>query len=123
MEGNGEFACKPGSVVDSHSSRIHVTMNLKRPTRIQRGPRLWIPIWSCSERGLPSPRLLPAARPTVSHLISDSVVTDTLIFGPNHDFVPKFVPKFVPRNQHKEPPQAALRVRTRRDWKAVRGVW
>jgi len=37
-------------------------MNLKQPTRIQRGPRLWIPIWSCSEWGFPSPRLLPAAR-------------------------------------------------------------
>ena len=52
---NVESACKPGSVEDSHSSRSRVTAQLKRPTRIQRGPRLWIPIWSCSERGLPSP--------------------------------------------------------------------
>ncbi len=55
-------ACKPGSVEDNHSSGTCVTASLKRPTRIQRGPRQWIPIWSCSERGLPSPRLLPAAR-------------------------------------------------------------
>ncbi len=51
-----ELACKPGSVEDNHSSGISVTTNLKRPTRIQRGPRQWIPIWSCSERGLPSPQ-------------------------------------------------------------------
>jgi len=31
---------KPGSVVDSHSSRTCVTTNLKRPTRFQRGSRL-----------------------------------------------------------------------------------
>lgn len=43
-----EPADKPGSVVDSHSSRRHVTAALKQPTRIQRGPRQWIPIWSCS---------------------------------------------------------------------------
>ncbi len=50
-----ESADKPGSVVDSHSSGMHVTMHLKRPTRVQRGPRLWTPIWSCSEWGFPSP--------------------------------------------------------------------
>ncbi len=54
-EEEAEFAYKPGSVLDSHSSRACVTTSLKRPTRIQRGPRLWIPIWSCSEWGLPSP--------------------------------------------------------------------
>jgi len=32
---------------------MHVAVHLKQPTRIQRGPRLWIPIWSCSEWGLP----------------------------------------------------------------------
>lgn len=48
-----EPADKPGSVVDSHSSRRHVTAALKQPTRIQRGPRQWIPIWSCSRWGLP----------------------------------------------------------------------
>ena len=57
-----ELADKPGSVVDNHSSGMYVTVHLKRPTRIQRGPRRWIPIWSCSERGLPSPQLLPIAR-------------------------------------------------------------
>ena len=48
-----EPADKPGSVVDSHSSRRHVTVTLKQPTRIQRGPRHRIPIWSCSRWGLP----------------------------------------------------------------------
>jgi hypothetical protein len=57
-----ERADKPGSVLDSHSSGMYVTVHLKQPTRIQRGPRHWIPIWSCSEWGLPSHRLLPAVR-------------------------------------------------------------
>src|SRR6185437_15375176 len=48
-----ELADKPGSVVDSHSSRRYVAATLKQPTRIQRGPRQWIPIWSCSRWGLP----------------------------------------------------------------------
>jgi len=48
-----EPADKPGSVVDSHSSRRYVAATLKQPTRIQRGPRQWIPIWSCSRWGLP----------------------------------------------------------------------
>ena len=34
-----EPACKPGSVVDSHSSRRHVTVTLEQPTRTRRGPR------------------------------------------------------------------------------------
>ncbi len=51
-----ELADKPGSVVDNHSSGASVTTGFKRPTRIQRGPRHRIPIWSCSERGLPSPQ-------------------------------------------------------------------
>ncbi len=42
--------------MDSYSSRAYVTACLKQPTRIQRGPRQRIPIWSCSERGLPSPQ-------------------------------------------------------------------
>jgi len=50
-----ELAGKPGFVVDSHSSRLNVTVQLKQPTRIQREPRHKIPIWSCSEWGLPSP--------------------------------------------------------------------
>ena len=48
-----EPACKPGSVEDSHSSGMHVTAHLKRPTREPRGPRDRSPIWSCSEWGLP----------------------------------------------------------------------
>src|SRR5690606_37216676 len=41
---------------------IGVTTYLKQPTRIRYGPHHWIPIWSCSERGLPCHGLLPAAR-------------------------------------------------------------
>ena len=62
MGGINESVDKPGSVVDDHSSATNVTVRLKRPTRIHRGSRHRIPIWSCSERGLPSPRLLPIAR-------------------------------------------------------------
>ena len=47
-----ESTDKPGSVEDNHSSRVHVTMNLKRPTRIQCGSHVRIPIWSCSRWGL-----------------------------------------------------------------------
>jgi len=57
-----ESADKPGSVVDSHSSGIYVTAYLKQPTRTQCGPHLRVPIWSCSEWGLPCHELLPAAR-------------------------------------------------------------
>ncbi len=46
-------AYKPGSVINSHSSRHRVTTVLKQPTRIQREPRHRIPIWSCSRWGLP----------------------------------------------------------------------
>jgi hypothetical protein len=53
---------KPGSVEGHHSSRRHVTMPLKRPTRGQRGPRLSPSIWSCSRRGLPCHRMLPPMR-------------------------------------------------------------
>jgi len=38
--------------VDNHSSGIHVTMNLVRPTRILARERQWIPIRSCSRWGL-----------------------------------------------------------------------
>ena len=48
-----ELAVKPGSVMDSHSSRMPVTGHLKQPTQIQHGSCLRISIWSCSERGLP----------------------------------------------------------------------
>lgn len=48
-----ESACKPGSVEDGHSSRPTVASGLKQPTRFPRGPRVWNPIWSCSEWGLP----------------------------------------------------------------------
>ena len=48
-----ELAVKPGSVMDSHSSRMPVTGHLKQPTQIQHGSCLRISIWSCSEWGLP----------------------------------------------------------------------
>lgn len=48
-----EPAGKPGSVVDSHSSRRNVAVTLKQPTRRHRGPRHCLPIWSCSRWGLP----------------------------------------------------------------------
>jgi hypothetical protein len=61
-----EPAVKPGSVLccqsDNHSSRTYVTARLKQPTRPQRGPRQWGPIWSCSGWSLPCHELLPAAR-------------------------------------------------------------
>ena len=55
-------ACKPGSVEDDHSSRRTITRTLKRPTRIQHGPCLRIPIWSCFWWGLPCRELLPDTR-------------------------------------------------------------
>ena len=45
----GEPADKPGSVVDSHSSRAHVTVRLKRPTR---GPARAA---RCDPKGPPAP--------------------------------------------------------------------
>ena len=51
-----EPACKPGSVVDSHTSGVCVTAHLARPTRERRGPRHRPPIWSCSGWGLPCHR-------------------------------------------------------------------
>ena len=48
-----EPAGKPGSVVDSHSSRPYITVGLQQPTRRRRGPRHRLPIWSCSRWGLP----------------------------------------------------------------------
>ncbi len=50
---NSELAGKPGSVKDSHSSGMSVAEHLKQPTQIPHGSCLWIPIWSCSEWGLP----------------------------------------------------------------------
>jgi len=56
------LADKPGFVVDSHSSGQHVTVRLKQPTRTLRGPHNKVPIWSCSEWGLPCHGMLPPAR-------------------------------------------------------------
>jgi len=35
-----ESACKPGSVENSHSSRLQVTLQLKQSTQEPRGPRV-----------------------------------------------------------------------------------
>jgi len=35
---------------------MRVATHLERPTRTRYGPHHRVPIWSCSERGLPSPR-------------------------------------------------------------------
>ena len=53
MDKVAEPAGKPGSVVDSHSSRRSVTAELEQPTRTRRGPRHEVPIWPCSRWGLP----------------------------------------------------------------------
>ena len=63
-----ESACKPGSVVDSHSSRTCVTTGLQQPTRIQRaGTSPRIPIWSCSKWGLPCRGMLPPRGALLPH--------------------------------------------------------
>ena len=63
IRGNeSELSDKTGSVLDSHSSGHYVTAGLKQPTRIRRGSHHRIPIWSCSGRGLPRHKLLPAVR-------------------------------------------------------------
>ena len=48
--------------MNDHSSRRTITHTLKRPTRIQHGPCLRIPIWSCFWWGLPCRELLPDTR-------------------------------------------------------------
>ena len=47
-----KLAGKPGSVVDSHSSRRWIAPALKQPTRGQREQRQCPPIWPCSGWGL-----------------------------------------------------------------------
>jgi hypothetical protein len=66
MEEDEESAYKPGSVEGDHSSGIHVTVNLKQPTRKRtrigaalrrygkrRNRKSCFPIWPCSRWGLP----------------------------------------------------------------------
>ena len=72
---------KPGSVENDHSSRRTITHTLKRPTRIQYGPYLRIPIWSCFWWGLPCHELLPAMRCAL-----------TAPFHPYLQFLPKKKP-------------------------------
>jgi len=75
------LACKPGSVVDNHSSRAHVTIRFKQPTRVQRGPRQRTPIWSCSEWGLPCHKLLPVARCALTAPFHPYLCQKTLAIG------------------------------------------
>ena len=51
--GRVKLADKPGSVVDSHSSRRTVTCTLKQPTRRLSEPLHRLPIWFCSGWRLP----------------------------------------------------------------------
>jgi len=53
---------KPGSVVDSHSSRTNVAVCLKQPTRSQRGSRHAGTYLVLLRVGFTMPLLLPAAR-------------------------------------------------------------
>jgi len=48
-----KLADKPGSVLDSHSSRCTVTRTFKQPTRRLCEQHLRLPIWSCSGWRLP----------------------------------------------------------------------
>jgi hypothetical protein len=52
-----ESACKPGSVGDSHSSGMHVTVHLERPTRepvraARRGPNPLVPLFGLAPSGV-----------------------------------------------------------------------
>ena len=51
--GEVELADKPGSVVGSHSSGTLVAQRLKQPTRRLSEQLQRLPIWLCSEWGLP----------------------------------------------------------------------
>ena len=57
-----ESADKPGSVLDSHSSRKSVARHLKQPTRIRCGPHLKDPYLVLLRMGFTLPLLLPVAR-------------------------------------------------------------
>ncbi|CAN5298494.1 hypothetical protein BH10PSE19_BH10PSE19_09190 [soil metagenome] len=61
-----ESADKPGSVVDSHSSGMHVTIHLKQPTRTLCGPHIVAKLLGSYlvllRMGFALPLLLPAAR-------------------------------------------------------------
>ncbi len=83
-----ESADKPGSVVDSHSSRRIVADTLKQPTRRHRGPRHCLPIWSCSRWGLPCR--------SVAGLAVRSYRTISPLPVPRHPFVAESFPKTWP---------------------------
>ena len=53
---------KPGSVVDSHSSRTHIAMRLKQPTRAQRGQRHMNTYLVLLRVGFTLPLVLPLTR-------------------------------------------------------------
>ena len=48
-----EPAVKPGSVLDSHSSRRRVTTSLKQPTRVRYGPYHRTPLALLPVRAVP----------------------------------------------------------------------
>ena len=76
-----ESAGKPGSVVDSHSSRHDVAAVLKQPTRERRGPRHCPPIWSCSRWGLPSHATLSPRAVRSYRTVSPSPRTTSQVMG------------------------------------------
>jgi len=67
-------ADKPGFVLGNHSSGTCVTTCLKRPTRTQRGQRLRVPIWSCSEWGLPCQTCYQVCGALLPHLFTLTLI-------------------------------------------------
>ena len=62
-EVKNESADKPGSVVDSHSSRASITTSLKRPTRTRHGPCLSGSLFGLAPSGVfHRRRVLPPTR-------------------------------------------------------------
>ena len=82
--------------MNSHSSRTTVTDGLKRPTRIQRGPRQWISIWPCSKWGLPCHDMLPCARCALTAPPTTNRVAGGLSLLPFRDSRPQALPGLCP---------------------------
>ncbi|MCR3756084.1 MAG: hypothetical protein HNEKOMLI_00869 [Sodalis sp. Psp] len=74
-----KLTVKPGSVVDSHSSRLALTRWLKQPTQVQYGPYLMkTSIWPCSRWSLPCRALLPDARCALTAPFHPYLIPDVL---------------------------------------------
>ncbi len=79
-------ACKPGSVLDSHSSGSYVTIRLKQPTRIRCGSHPVDPYLVLLQVGFTLPLLLPTARcalttpfhPYLSHTAAGGIISVAL---------------------------------------------